>query len=248
MKRDFNLLNILAPSGSTSNGLTWRFDVAFAVLGGFLLEGNEMNELIKVTEQNGKQAVSARELHQFLESKQEFANWIKGRIEKYGLVENQDYVRFDNFIKTGGILKEYALTIDAAKELAMVEGNEKGKQARQYFIECERKLNKPKTQIELLLQSAQLLAEMERKQLALENRIEAIEKRPEVNGEIQHFSIMGHCRNIGKQISLEEAKTYGQKCSRLCTQMGFQTGKIPDPRFGTVKTYPLTVLQEIIGG
>lgn len=209
-------------------------------------------ELIKVREQNGKQAVSARELHQFLESKQDFSNWIKNRIEKYGLVENQDYSLLNNFIEQtgrGGHNRiEYALTIDAAKELAMVEGNEKGKQARQYFIDCEKQLNKPKTQIELLLQSAQLLAEMERKQLALENRIEAIEQRPEINGEIQHFSIMGYCNNIGKQISLNEAKTYGQKCSRLCTQLGFQTGKVPDPRFGTVKTYPLKVLEEIIGG
>ena len=182
-----------------------------------------MNELIKVTEQNGKQAVSARELHQFLESKQDFSNWIKNRIEKYGLVENQDYSLLNNFIEQtgrGGHNRiEYALTIDAAKELAMVEGNEKGKQARQYFIECEKQLNKPKSQIELLLQSAQLLAEMERKQLALENRIEAIEQRPEVNGEIQHFSIMGYCNNIGKQISLNEAKSYGQKCSRFCTQI-----------------------------
>lgn len=100
-------------------------------------------ELIKITEQNGKRAVSARELHLFLESKQEFANWIKNRIDKYGFIENQDYEVFDNFIKNpngGRPLIEYALTIDTAKEIAMVEGNEKGKTARQYFIECEKQL------------------------------------------------------------------------------------------------------------
>nr|DAN71620.1 MAG TPA: KilAC domain protein [Caudoviricetes sp.] len=102
-----------------------------------------MKELIKITEQNGKRAVSARELHLFLESKQEFANWIKNRIDKYGFIENQDYEVFDNFIKNpngGRPLIEYALTIDTAKEIAMVEGNEKGKTARQYFIECEKQL------------------------------------------------------------------------------------------------------------
>ena len=102
-----------------------------------------MKELIKITEQNGKRAVSARELHLFLESKQEFANWIKNRIDKYGFIENQDYEVFDNFIKKpngGRPLIEYALTIDTAKEIAMVEGNEKGKTARQYFIECEKQL------------------------------------------------------------------------------------------------------------
>lgn len=107
-----------------------------------------MEVLVKITEKNGKSVVRARDLHQFLESKQEFANWIKNRIEKYGLVENEDYVVFDNLIKNpqGGRPQiEYALTIDAAKELSMVEGNDKGKQARRYFIECEKKLRE-KTQ------------------------------------------------------------------------------------------------------
>ncbi|WP_246118454.1 antA/AntB antirepressor family protein [Apibacter muscae] len=102
-----------------------------------------MQELVKITEQNGKQAVSARELHTFLESKQQFSNWIRNRIKKYGLIENQDYIVFNKFIKNlegGRPLDEYALTLDCAKELAMVEGNLKCKQARQYFIECEKKL------------------------------------------------------------------------------------------------------------
>ena len=101
-----------------------------------------MKELIRITEQKGKKAVSARELHAFLESKQEFTNWIKYRIAQYGFVENQDYVVFDNFIKNpsgGRPLTEYALTVNMAKELSMVEGNDKGKQARRYFIDCEQK-------------------------------------------------------------------------------------------------------------
>lgn len=82
-----------------------------------------MNEIIKITENNGKRAVSARELHAFLESKQDFSTWIKSRIEKYGLVENQDYEVFHNFMENpsgGRPLIEYALTVDAAKELSMV--------------------------------------------------------------------------------------------------------------------------------
>ena len=102
-----------------------------------------MGELIPISENNGKRAVSARDLHAFLESKQEFANWIKNRIDKYDLVEDVDYVVFDKSVKNpnGGRPQiEYALTIDAAKELSMVEGNERGKQARRYFIACEKKL------------------------------------------------------------------------------------------------------------
>lgn len=100
-------------------------------------------DLIQVKEQNGTQVVSARELHSFLESKQNFADWIKNRIEKYGFIENQDFEVIHNFMKNpqgGRPLIEYALTIDTAKEISMVEGNEKGKQARRYFIECEKKL------------------------------------------------------------------------------------------------------------
>lgn len=103
-----------------------------------------MKELINITTNpHGEEVVSARELHDFLESKQEFANWIKTRIKKYGFVENQDYTTFDNFVKReNSNLKsktiEYAITIDMAKELSMVEGNEKGKAARRYFISIEK--------------------------------------------------------------------------------------------------------------
>ena len=211
-----------------------------------------MKELIKVTERNGKQAVSARELHKFVNRETRWDIWIK-RMLDYNFTQDVDYQCLNKNVPmpNGGyksVLEDIVLTMDTAKEIAMIQNNDKGKQARQYFIECEKKLNKPRTQVELLLQSAQLLAEMERKQLALESRVEAIESRPEVNGDIQHFSIMGYCRNVNKQVSLNEAKVLGQKCSRLCSQMGFQTGKVPDPRFGTVKTYPLIVLEEIIGG
>lgn len=89
-----------------------------------------------------QQTVNARELHEFLEVGKDFSNWIKDRIEKYGFVENVDYVRFSpNLAKTpygGRPSVEYHISLSMAKELCMVERNEKGKQARQYFIECER--------------------------------------------------------------------------------------------------------------
>lgn len=100
-----------------------------------------MEEIIKITEHNGKRAVNARELHQFLESKYQFANWIQERITKYGFVENQDYEVFKENLKNsnGGRPQiEYALSVDMAKELSMVENNEKGRLARKYFIECEK--------------------------------------------------------------------------------------------------------------
>ena len=135
-----------------------------------------MKELIKITEQNGKRAVSARELHRFLESKQEFATWIKNRIEKYGFVENQDFEVFDNFIKNpngGRPLIEYALTIDTAKEIAMVEGNEKGKQARRYFIECEKLAQNPVSNLSKIdLAHMVIESEREKERLQIQNELQ----------------------------------------------------------------------------
>ncbi|MBR0128797.1 MAG: antA/AntB antirepressor family protein, partial [Neisseriaceae bacterium] len=74
---------------------------------------------------------NARELHEFLKSKQDFSTWIKNRIKKYGFLENQDFCSFDNFVKreTGGSVRiEYHITLDMAKELAMVENNAMGRQ------------------------------------------------------------------------------------------------------------------------
>ncbi|GIM50619.1 antA/AntB antirepressor family protein [Capnocytophaga stomatis] len=100
-----------------------------------------MKTLIKITETNGQRAVNARELHQFLGSKQYFADWIKNRINEYGFVENQDFEVIHNSMKNpsgGRPAKEYALSLDMAKELSMVEKTEQGRKARQYFIEMEK--------------------------------------------------------------------------------------------------------------
>ena len=106
-----------------------------------------MTELIKLQPQtingNAVETVSARELHSFLESKQDFSTWIKNRIEKYEFVENVDYTLLHKKMEQVSGAKhliEYCITLGMAKELAMVENNDKGSQARKYFIECERKL------------------------------------------------------------------------------------------------------------
>ena len=87
----------------------------------------------------------------------------------------------------------------------------------------------------------------EKKQVEFEGRIEAIESLPKINGTIQQFAIIGHCSNLRKHITLVQAATYGRACSKLCRELGFVMGSIPDPRFGRVKTYPLEVLEQVIG-
>lgn len=84
-------------------------------------------------------SADARELHAFLNSEQQYADWIKNRITQYGFIENQDYIVKTTY--TGRRpRKEYFVTLDMAKELCMVENNDKGKEARQYFIKCEKEL------------------------------------------------------------------------------------------------------------
>lgn len=104
-----------------------------------------------------KDTVNARELYAFLEVKSEFRNWMKNRIEDFDFVENQDFVTVGKNLPSGGRQNDYHLTIDMAKELSMVERNDKGKQARQYFIECERraKIETPEMQLARAVITAQ---------------------------------------------------------------------------------------------
>ncbi len=98
------------------------------------------NELIKVTtNEEGKQLVSARELHEFLEIGTKFYRWFD-RMCEYGFSENEDYIRVSQKRPTlGGIqtVNDYAISLDMAKEISMIQRSEKGKQARLYFIECD---------------------------------------------------------------------------------------------------------------
>ncbi|WP_375610809.1 MULTISPECIES: antA/AntB antirepressor family protein [unclassified Bartonella] len=114
-----------------------------------------MNTLIEIKEQaidkEIVQTVNARDLHGFLEAKRDFSNWIKDRITRYNFIEGQDFIKTQDLrspnlasAKSRAVIKiNYHLTLEMAKELSMVERNEKGKQARQYFIECERRAKKP---------------------------------------------------------------------------------------------------------
>lgn len=108
-------------------------------------EKRQMNELLKVEYNDNRITVSARELHEFLEIGTEFAKWMHRMIE-YGFAEHNDYevfVKNDDNLLGGRPATDYQLTLDMAKELAMIQRNEKGKQARQYFLEIERRWNSP---------------------------------------------------------------------------------------------------------
>jgi len=157
-------------------------------------------DLIRIeTTAKGNKAVSGRELHKFLEVGKDFSTWMKDRIEKFNFVENSDYYKIC-FNKNGEQIQlpkngesnnqavtnvhkiEYVLTLDMAKELSMIENNEKGREARKYFIECEKRLNQqlPQNYKEALLQLVAQIEEKEKLQKELSVANDKIEHKKEV--------------------------------------------------------------------
>jgi anti-repressor protein len=133
-----------------------------------------MKELIPITEQNGKRAVSARELHKFLEATERFSYWFD-RQAQYGFIEGVDYVGCKEFNALANQeLDDYALTIDCAKEISMLQRSEKGKQARQYFIEIEKayisRFQLPQSYSEALRLAADQAEEIEKQNRLIEEQ------------------------------------------------------------------------------
>lgn len=142
-----------------------------------------MNEIIKITEVDGKQAVSARSLYEFLEVTERFSTWFERQLQ-FGFIENQDFTSVKSFtLVNNGAKREiddYALTIDCAKEISMIQRNEKGKQARQYFIEAEKKFRAmqlggggfqiPQSFSEALMLAAKQAEEIEKQQKQLKEQ------------------------------------------------------------------------------
>ena len=161
---------------------------------------NTTNELIPISDNNGKKAVNARDLHAFLESKRDFSTWIKDRIKSYDFIEGVDYQSFTEIVEReiGATTRiEYALSISMAKELSMIENNERGKQARKYFIACEENKHELSRK-ELALMVVQ--AEEEKERLALENEKQQkqIEKlQPKADFADKAFAMEGKC-DIGQ--------------------------------------------------
>lgn len=119
-----------------------------------------MNELIKITYNNDRPAVSARDLHDFLEVKTAYKDWFP-RMCEYGFTEGEDFnpLKIERVQNEGErmvvrTVDDAVLTIDMAKELCMIQRNEKGKQARQYFLQIEKEWNSPEKVMARALQIA----------------------------------------------------------------------------------------------
>lgn len=142
------------------------------------MSNNQIRDLIPIEKRGERQAVNARYLYEWLQVKKDFSNWMKSQITRCDLVENEDFEVFAQKgvnPQGGRPSTDYALSLNAAKEISMMSQTRRGKEARRYFIECERIAMQsntssmlPKNYKQAL---AQLLAQVEQnEQLQLENK------------------------------------------------------------------------------
>lgn len=138
-----------------------------------------MNELIKTTTRDdGTIAVSGRELHDFLKVGKDFSNWFKD-MASYGFEEGKDFSPFSAKTPNGGRPRiEYVMTLDMAKEVAMIQRTDRGKQARQYFIEIDKQAHHDMTGLSPATRAAvaatQALAAQERRLNRVDAKVNAI--------------------------------------------------------------------------
>lgn len=144
-------------------------------------------ELISINEQKigdaTTQTINARDLHAFLGTNKDFSDWIKYQINTFGFEENQDFVivpeNGEQYRQGVALRKDYFLTLNMAKELAMVSRCALGKQARQYFIECEKKARSVNPANLSRLQLIELAMKAEQERVALSEKVAVLAPKAE---------------------------------------------------------------------
>ncbi|EAJ1021485.1 antirepressor [Campylobacter jejuni] len=164
------------------------------------------------TELQGAFPANVENLFCYLEVNSKFADWIKNRINQYDFIENQDYIIKEVF--TGRRpRKEYYVTLDMAKELCMVENNEKGRQARRYFIECEKRLKnleQEKMQKLAFHQSLGYKSQLKQQKEHYENKIKALKY------DLEHKKELSFKRKLSQKELLELRKILARDYGILC--------------------------------
>jgi len=230
-----------------------------------IIESKINNEII--------QTVNARELHSFLGVGTHFRDWIKDRIVKYNFVENVDYIKIltqnldaestaapesttYEVSKMGQGRIDYHVTLDMAKEISMVERNEKGKEARLYFIKCEKELIETYKKVramslsEFAVYSANKLLEQEREienikinQNLLTSKVDSIEAEAKrLRSHSDYYTIVAFCNIVKFKVSLVISSQIGKEATKYCRSNNIRIDKTHDPRFGVVNVYPVDAL------
>ena len=207
-----------------------------------------MSDLIKITtNEEGKQLVSARELHEFLEIKTDFRKWFP-RMCEYGFEKNIDYTPV-KFVHPMNLQEctDYAISIDMAKELSMIQRTEKGKQARLYFIECEKKLKTIDNKAQLLLD----IYNGGEKAIAASKKLHEIEAAPikaelkEANIQLQKDKQWWSIKRVAI-ITNTSWKDYSwKKLKTASLETGHEVKKVFDANFGAVNAYHEDAWKEV---
>ncbi len=172
-----------------------------------------MDQLIKIHDYKSQRVVSARDLHGFLGSGRQFADWIKQRIDQYGFIEDQDYTSFHKSVKResgASTRKEYAVTMDMAKELCMIENNPQGKRARLYFIEMEKVARSHQVSLPTRKELAQMVIDAENENLKLNWVIQKAEPLVRYAQAVQRADDCILVRQLAKHISNAGGVVVGQ--------------------------------------
>ena len=166
-----------------------------------------MNELLKIeVNDNQEQVISGRLLHEFLGNGTEYTKWFE-RMCEYGFTENVDFnsVKFDEVRKEGNRtvkrhLVNHILKLNMAKELCMLARNEKGKEARQYFIKCEQDWNAP----DKVMARALVIANKELNTLRIENKL--MKPKAEYFDALVERETLTNFRDTAKELGIKQKR------------------------------------------
>ena len=186
-----------------------------------------MNDIIKVNYETEQPTVSGRELHEALEVNTKYADWFP-RMCEYGFTEGDDYCsilrnRSDGL--PGKPLTDHQLTIPMAKEICMLQRNEKGKEFRQYFIKVEEAWNSPEMVMKRALEIAnRKVEELKQRTFSLETTV-AVQNQQlaELTPKASYYDVVLNCKDL--MSATEIAKDYGKSAkwlNKLLHEKGIQ--------------------------
>ena len=211
-----------------------------------------MNDLIKI-DTNGK--TTAKELYEFLQlDRSNWSRWAKANIEDNAFYqEGTDWWGFVA-MTNGNETKDYQLTIDFAKHLCMLSRSERGKQARNYFVEVESRYQKqiaPTDPLDLIILQAKVMKEIRQQQEA-QARVQIKQGQQikqlaakQIPSPTEYFTIAGFASMRGVRVDVNRAMLLGRKAVFLSKEYDYMIGKTHDPRFGQVNTYHSNILAEV---
>ena len=213
-------------------------------------------ELIKIIERDGRQLVSGRELHEFLEIRTKYEDWFRRMVE-YGFEEAIDFIRVAQKRATNNLKNpvttviDHAISIDMAKEISMRQRTEKGKIARQYFINCEKKLKEVKKLSPMELMELQFIALKEQKEniAQVENRVDKLEEdMPLLQIDCKEIQALVRKKGIEalggyRSIAYNDNSLRGKVYSDIQQQIRREFGVV---RYEAIKRSQLEMAKEII--